>query len=237
MTEGRVSRILALLAAGDGGAPLTTQLCAVCAEVSEMSGAGIVLMYDGGVRGSVCSSDVVSRDLEDLQAMLGEGPGVDAHTSGRPVVEPDLAAPAAARWVAFAPAAVEAGARAVFGFPLRVGAARLGALDLYRDRPGALSDDQHRETLLMAGVAARAVLLMQAGAPLDSLAAELEQGTDFLSVVHEATGMVAVQLMVTLGEALVRLRAHAFAGGRPLALVAGDVVNRRLRFDPDQEGL
>ena len=53
-----------------------------------------------------------------------------------PVTEPDLALPITARWQAFAPPAVEAGVRAVFGFPLRVGAARLGALSLWRDHPG-----------------------------------------------------------------------------------------------------
>jgi hypothetical protein len=39
---------------------------------------------------------------------------------------------------------------------------------------------------------------------------------------------------VSVGEALVRLRAHAFAHDRPLGAVAADVVARRLRFSPAQ---
>jgi AmiR/NasT family two-component response regulator len=50
--------------------------------------------------------------------------------------------------------------------------------------------------------------------------------------VHQATGMISVQLGVSLEEALARLRAHAFAASAALGDVAGDVVNRRLRFDP-----
>lgn len=182
-------------------------------------------------QGSVCTSDEVSALIEDLQYVLGEGPCVDAWREDQPVLEPDLADPRERRWPAFTPPAVEAGVRAVFGFPLQVGVVRLGALNLYRDRLGPLSDEQHEDALVMAGVAARAVLAMQAGAPPGALAAELEVGGDFQLVVHQASGMVAVQLGVTVGEALVRLRAHAFASDRLLAEVARDVVDRRLRFD------
>ena len=63
------------------------------------------------------------------------------------------------------------------------------------------------------------------------VAAELEAGADFQLVVHQAAGMVAVQLGVTVAQALVRLRAYAFGNDRPLAGVARDVVARTLRFD------
>ena len=179
----------------------------------------------------MCTSNAVSALIEELQFTLGEGPCVDAYRQHRPVVEPDLADPAVPRWVAFAAPAVEAGARAVFGFPLDVGDVRLGALNLYRDRPGALTDDQYADALVMAGVAAQAVLDMQADAAPGALGAELEIGTNFQFVVHQASGMVAVQLGIRVAEALVRLRAYAFQHGRLVADVARDVVDRRLRFD------
>ena len=47
--------------------------------------------------------------------------------------------------------------------------------------------------------------------------------------------MISVQLGVDLGEALVRLRAYAFASGAALGDVADDVVNRRLRLDLDRD--
>jgi hypothetical protein len=83
----------------------------------------------------------------------------------------------------------------------------------------------------MADVAAELILMMQAQAPPGVLPIELEAGADFQYVVHQASGMVAVQLGVGVGEALVRLRAYAFAQDCPLTAVAGDVVGRRLRFD------
>jgi hypothetical protein len=104
-------------------------------------------------------------------------------------------------------------------------------LNLYRDHPGPLSDDQHADALVMAGVAARAVLAIQAQAPAGALAAELEAGSGFHYVVHQASGMVAAQLEVSVGDALIRLRAYAFANDRPLTDAAQQVVSRRLRFD------
>jgi hypothetical protein len=133
--------------------------------------------------------------------------------------------------VAFTPPAVRAGARAIFGFPLDVGAVRLGALNLYRDRPGPLTDDQHADALVLASVAARAVIGMQADADPGALGAELEVGTNFQFAVHQASGMVSVQLGVSVGQALVRLRANAFADDRLVADVAREVISGRLRFD------
>jgi len=233
----RLLRILTLLSSGGVTAPATARLCDVCADVTAMSGAGIMLMSGEAPAGSVCSTNQVSALIEELQYTLGEGPCVEAYHEDRPVLEPDLADPDTPRWVAFTPPAVEAGARAVFGFPLQVGAVRLGALNLYRDRPGSLSDDQYADALVLAGVAARAVLAMQAQAPPGALAPELELEANFQFVVHQASGMVAVQLGVGVGEALVRLRAYAFANDRPVTEVAEDVVGRRLRFDDRGPGV
>src|SRR5947209_3172023 len=86
---------------------------------------------------------------------------------------------------------VLAGARAVYGFPLTIGAVRLGALNLYRDEPGDLDGDEYADALSMASVAAGAVLVLQADAPPGQLAAALEAEADLHQVVHQAAGMVS----------------------------------------------
>ena len=227
MAGPRMMRILTLLAARDAG---TARLCAVSADAVGVSGAGIMLMSDDVPKGSICSSNGVSARLEELQFDLGEGPCIDAFEHARPVLEPDLADSETPRWISFTPPAVASGARAVFGFPMQIGAVRLGALNLYRDEPGALTDDQHADALVMAELATHEVLAMQADAPAGALAAELEHGGNFRFVVHQASGMVSVQLGVSVGEALVRLRAYAFANDEPLTDIATDVVARRLRL-------
>ena len=231
MPDHRLLRLLARLSADEGPSG-TTRLCVACATVTEMTGAGIMLMVDDGPHGSICTTDAVSELIEDLQFTLGEGPCVDAHREQRPVVEPDLANPDVGRWASFTPPVLASGVRAVFGFPVSVGEVRVGALNLYRDRPGPLTDDQHADAVVIAGLAARAIVEMQADAEPGVLGAALEVGTNFQFVVHQAAGMVAVQLGVGVAEATLRLRAHAFSTDRLVADVARDVVARRLRFDP-----
>lgn len=226
----RRHRILTDLAASGDGSLTTMRLCEVSRSVIRVTGAGIILFVGDALVGSVCTASDVSALIEDLQYTLGEGPCVDAYRLDRPVLEPNLEYPAEARWPAFTGPALDAGVRAIFGFPVCVGSARLGALNLYLDRPGRLTEDQHADAVVMAGIAAESVLTMQAGGTADSLAAELREGLNFHHVVHQAAGMVSAQLEVSLAQALVRMRAHAFAAERPLTAVAADVVGRRLRF-------
>jgi hypothetical protein len=181
-------------------------------------------------QGSLCTSNHVSNLIEELQYSLGEGPCVDAYRDNKVVLEPDLAHPVVPRWPAFSPKALEAGVRAVFGLPLRVGAARLGALNLYQDQPGPMSDNQHADALVMASVIAQWVLDTQAAAPHGTVAPDLESGADSHFVVHNAAGMVSVQLGVSVTEALIRLRAFAFREDRLVREVAEDIVGRGLRL-------
>jgi hypothetical protein len=226
----RLSRFLAELSARSDAGSSSIRPCEVTRDIIGVSGAGIMVMSGDVPRGSLCTTNAVSNLIEELQFMLGEGPCVDAYTHSQVVLEPNLAQPGTPRWPAFSRQAVEAGVRAVFAFPLRVGAVRLGAIDLYRDGPGPLSDDQHADALVMADVVANWVLDTQASAPLGSVAGELERDADFHFVVHNAAGAVSVQLGVSVAEALIRLRAYAYGNDRRLRDVADDVVARRLRF-------
>lgn len=231
MAGERLLRILARLSSHGVPGPSVAQVCELSVELAGVTGAGIMLMPADVPWGSLCTTDEASGVVEDLQFALGEGPCIDAHLDDRPVLEPDLAAPASLRWPAFTAPAVAAGVRAIFGFPLRLGTVRVGALNLYRDRPGLLSEDEYANSLVIAGVAANAVIMAQADAPPGMLASDLIASADLQVVVHQASGMVSVQLGVGVSEALVRLRAYAFGHERVLRDVARDVVARRLRFN------
>jgi AmiR/NasT family two-component response regulator len=63
--------------------------------------------------------------------------------------------------------------------------------------------------------------------------AGLDEALDDRFELHQAQGMVMVQLGISLGDALTRIRAHAFANNHSLGNVAADVVSRRIRFDRD----
>jgi hypothetical protein len=236
MPSDRLLRILTELHKGNDKTEVEPdRLCEVSASLAGATGAGIMVMSDTYQHGAVCHSNAVSALIDDLQFSLGEGPSLDAYFRTQPILEPDLIAPTTIRWTAFARSAAAAGVRAVFGFPLRVGDFRIGALNLYRDEPGGLDDDQHADTLVMAGVAARAVLAMQVDSALDAVEPKLEMQSKLRLVVHQASGMTASQLHIPVADALDRLRAYAFANDRSLDDTARDVMARRIRFDLDEE--
>lgn len=226
----RRARIIDLLSPGTQSSISAVLLCQVATDVTGTTGAGIALMGEAVDQSFGGASDTVAARIEELQATLGEGPCVDAYRQDRPVIEPDLAAAAVPRWHGYSPLAIDAGVQAVFAFPLHVGGVRFGALNLYCDEPGPLSEEQHGEALVMAEVAGEVVLLMQANAPQTMLAGELTNGASTRAVVHQAAGMMAAQLEVNVARALVELRAYAFSTNRRAVAVAEDVVDRRLSF-------
>jgi hypothetical protein len=239
--DDRLARVVALIVqqparpdAGDGVAGVLQRLCAAAVPALAASGAGLSVMAETGVRGMTTASDPATERIEELQFLLGEGPCIEAFAARRPVLVPDLADGAMSRWPFYSPAAYDGGVRAVFAFPLQVGAGRLGVLDVFRARPGPLSADELGQALTFAEVAVTTLIDGQAEAWPGVAADGLDEAMGSRAELFQAQGMAMVQLGVTLTEALARIRAHAYAENRPLAEVAGDIVARRLRLDRDR---
>ena len=231
MTTNRSLRIFNLIALRERDADVHGLLCSVAADVTHLSGAGIALASDDPSMTSYCTSGVIGSALMGLEMTLGEGPCVEAHRSETAVEEPDLRISTNSRWQSYGPMAVDLGARAVFGFPVRMGAVRLGALSLYRDSPGELDDDQLADAFTMAAVIGWGVLSLQAGAARDSLSSALLEEAMFDFSVHQAAGMVAAQGDMSVKDAIVALRMHAFAEDLSLSDVATSVIERHLRYE------
>jgi hypothetical protein len=212
----------------------TASLCAACVDVLDVTGAGITVM-GGGQAGPLCVSNQRMAALEDLQFTMGEGPCQDAFHSGRPVHAPRFDALVISRWPSFADMAQEAGIGAVFAYPMVTNRARIGVLTLYQDNEGELSAAQHGDGITLAEVLTETVLTMQDAAPAGVLATGLEEAVVYRAEIHQASGMVSIQLRIPIAEALLRIRAHAFATGRPVGLVAADIVGRRLRLSDDRD--
>ncbi|MGW3105048.1 ANTAR domain-containing protein [Streptomyces sp. NPDC001100] len=181
----------------------------------------------------------LSARFEELQFTLGEGPGPDAVSAGSPVLEPDLARVRAERWPALLPAARDLGVHGVCCFPLGIGAIRVGVLTLLCDRERRLSGQQYTDAAALTAVLTGALLKRDrhdgdGDGEGPGLGAALEPPSVLRrAVVHQATGMISAQLDVSIQEALLRLRAHAYSSERPLGEIAADVVARRLRFNDD----
>ena len=204
----------------------------------DVDAAAISLVFDGANTATLGASGPQAKLYDELQFTYGEGPCLDAVTVRAPVLVVDLAHPGEARWPSYGQAMLDYQIRGVFAMPVLAAGEYVGALDLFRTQPGALEAEQ------FAGMAVAAEL---AGIPvLDMLAADLQAAVEdpgstawaelnALSRVEvsQATGMLMAQLDIDPTEALVRLRAHAYATGRSATDVARDILDRRLRLDAD----
>jgi GAF domain-containing protein len=230
----RMVTVLALLNGAEGDVLDGESHRAGVAAAAALGVDGVSAGVGTGPQGTVVSwgREEVGAALEDLQFTIGQGPGLDAVASGAPVLVADVREHAV-RWPGFVPGALELGVRAVFAFPLRIGAICVGVLTAHRAVPGPLADGQLADALGLAE-AVSVLLLHRAPGEGMPVSGRVRPETH-RAHVHQATGMISVQLEVSLAEALVRLRAYAYARNRAVAEVAGDVVARRLRFqDPDR---
>ena len=203
-----------------------------------MDAAAISLVFAGSASGTLGSSGASARVYDELQFTLGEGPCLDSVAQRAPILVADLAAADDARWPAYGPAMLDHKIRGIFAIPVVVAGEFVGALDLFRAQPGEL----HVEHLADAVVAAEL-----AGIPLlDLMHSDLQAAVndpdsdawvEFNALsrteVSQATGMLVAQLGVEPAEALVRLRAHAYATNRSATDVARDILDRRLQLDAD----
>ncbi len=215
----------------------TRGLCELCLRILPVQGASVVVRSGANHREMVYATDDVITRLDDLQFVLGEGPCIDAFRHRFPVMAPDLlSAESAERWPGYAREAVSAGAAAVFAFPLQVGAVPFGILELYRETAGSLDEAQTATALLIVDDIVRVVLQELASVQLSPTPTHptplFGRGE-----IPQATGMVAVQLNVSIPEALAQLRAAAFAQNRTVQRVAEDIIARRYTFaDADTDG-
>lgn len=231
-----------LSAAMSGSAPglsAADALCATCVVLLEVDGAAVSVVFDGASTGTFGSSSVDSRRLDEYQFTFGEGPCLDAVASKKAVLVPDLDAPQEQRWPMLRGALLEDGIRGVFAVPIMLTSVCVGALDLFRTRPGPLEGDALEGARLAAELACAPLLeLIDQSGPDDDGdqdgTADRYLGDMDRIEVYQATGMLIVELEVDAAEAMLRLRAHAMATGQTASEVARAIVARELMLDQDE---
>jgi hypothetical protein len=238
MTSSRPGRIWGLIArqAADRAARATVgDACAAAVAAVEVTGAWLTAGND--TSHLMHATDEVGERLAELQLTLGEGPCEDASASGGLILASDLGEIGAARrWPVFAAAACRAGAMAMFAFPLRIGAIRVGVMGMYRDRCGSLSAYQLGDALTLADAATLLMLDSQGRVredPETGLGGQPADLTGNRAEIDQATGMLTEQLGIDIAEAFIRLRAYAYAHDRRLSDLANDIVTHRLRLPAD----
>lgn len=237
---GETDRVREHLTAAIGGVrrgrAVADGLCTALVGSLNVDGAALAIsVNDGQISRSLGTSGPLSSELIELQFMLGEGPCLEAATSLIAVMATNLSGAWAAQWPTFAGAASRLDVGAVFALPVAVAKFPIGALFLHRHRPGQLTDAELTGAFFAAELAALPILDvmrmdLQLAVEDDTSPAWDELASLTRSEVYQAAGVLIAQLGVSPTEALVRLRAHAFAYGKSTSQAAYDILEHRVRL-------
>ena len=195
-----------------------------CAEVLDVSAAGLLLTDQRGALRVVAASTEQTRLLELLQMETDEGPCAECFHTGRAVAVADLRE-AAGRWPRFAPEARRIGFASVHALPMRLRADVIGAVNLFHTRPGALPVQTLRLGQGIADVATIALLQARAISRRDTLAEQLQTALNSRIVIEQAKGVLAERRNLDMEQAFILLRSTARESSRRLSDLARAVVD------------
>ena len=225
-----LAQLARVIASAPPDEPLPARLCRAYVEVLGADGGAVTLESTTSQRLTLSTSNGVSASIEDLQDVLGEGPGQDAYRSGRTVVT-EVDGLSDASFPMFSELAGDlTGPLTAWAIPMHPGGATIGVITVYR-RTGGLAYSLDAAQFLADAVGA---------ALLDDPSAHgltPFSGWSQRARVHQATGMVVAQLGIGPDDALALLRAHAFAEEVTLDRIATRVVDRHLDFTHSSSGV
>ncbi len=217
---------------------LLSRLTDRCVEVLDVSAAGIMLAGPAGELRVIASSSETMRLLELFELQSQEGPCLDCFKSGRLVANINLDDPDT-RWPRFSPEARAAGFGAVHALPLRLRDSVIGALNLFHNEPGHMSQADIDAGQALADIATIAILQHRAAREAQVLNEQLSNALNSRIVIEQAKGMISEREGLDMDAAFRLLRNHARNQNLRLADVAtsittGDVSPASLDRLPDQ---
>ena len=203
---------------------LLTRLADRCVEALDLEAAGVMLAAPDGTLRVMASSSEAMRVLELFEIQAQEGPCLDSHRTGLPVVNQDLAA-VDGRWPLFATEALAAGFQSVHALPMRLRGSVIGALNLFRAASGEMGHADLEVAQAFADVATIAILQHRATREAQVINEQLNHALNSRILIEQAKGMVSEHLRLDMERSFTVLRSHARNNNLRLADVAEAVIN------------
>jgi GAF domain-containing protein len=206
---------------------LLTLLADRCVDVLDVDAAGLMLVAPDGDLRVMASSSAAMRVLELFEIQAQEGPCLDCHRTGEPVVNQDLTT-VNGRWPRFAPEALAAGFHSVHALPMRLRGSVIGALNLFHSKPGEMRPDDIAAAQALADVATIGILQHRASLEAQVLNEQLNHALNSRILIEQAKGVVAERAGLNMEQAFSALRNHARTHNLRLADVAEGVIDGTL---------
>jgi len=193
-------------------------------ELVDADAGGIMLADQRGGLEVLAASTHATRLVELFELQHDEGPCLDAFRTGQQVTQTDEAAMRAA-WPTFTPRLAEAGFSSAQAIPLRLRSQVIGALNVFRVAPGALSPADMKLARALADVATVAIVQQRALQAREQLAEQLQEALTSRIRVEQAKGILAERSGISVEEAFTRMRGHARRAGLPLRQVVDALID------------
>jgi GAF domain-containing protein len=127
-------------------------------------------------------------------------------------------------WPRFVPAAIRLGYAAVHSFPLRLRTQVVGAVSVYRMRPGALPPDQVATAQELADAATIGLVQHRTRQQAEVRVAQLQGALDSRVIIEQAKGILAERWAMDVDDAFEQMRSFARPRRLRLADVASSIV-------------
>ncbi|GAA2990646.1 GAF domain-containing protein [Microbacterium terrae] len=206
---------------------LLQRLVDECISLFDAAAAGILLLGPSDELEVIVSTSERSELVELMQLRVGEGPCVEAVTTGAVVSVDDIDA-IADRWPAFAADARASGFAAIHAIPLRLRDSTLGSLNLLRDEPGALNAADAAAARALADIATISILQQRLVEESELTQAQLQRALDSRVVIEQAKGYLAQRQHIDMDEAFARIRSQARSTQARIGVIAADIIAGRL---------
>jgi GAF domain-containing protein len=194
-----------------------------CVELLDVDAAGLLLADPSGALRVVASSSEEAHLLELFEVQNEEGPCLECFRLGAPVAEGNLER--SDRWPQFRDVAVAAGFRSVQATPMRLRDEVIGALNLFRSKPGRLDPADVALSKAMADVATIGLLQERSVREARLLAEQLQVALNNRVVIEQAKGVLAERGGLRMDAGFELLRSFARSHNRRLADVAAELLS------------
>jgi transcriptional regulator with GAF, ATPase, and Fis domain len=204
-------------------------------ELLDADAAGIMLADGQGGLHVMASSAEEARLLELYELQNNEGPCLDCYRTGRPVARDDLPAMRSS-WPAFTEQLQGLGFHSAQALPMRLRDDTIGALNLFRLKPGRLTEADLGIGQAMADVATVGLIQERAIAASEQLATQLQTALSSRVQLEQAKGVLAQRAGLAMDQAFQLMRDYARSHNRRLSDVAAQIIDGTLDDNQVQKG-
>jgi GAF domain-containing protein len=198
-------------------------------DLFDATASGIILGPDDQHLDVIASTSEASRLIGLMQIRSGEGPCVEAVTTGK-VVSVENRAEMGSRWPTFASQNEGLEYLSVHAIPLRLRGETIGSLNLFRNHEGALNQDDAIAAQALADVATISILQERLIRDGTAVKEQLQKALDSRVMIEQAKGVLSQTHRLDMDAAYRLLRHQSRSTQTPMSVVAAGVIDGSVRI-------